>query len=391
MIDDIRPRFPWWQVAGVLLLIAGMLAGMFTFIRLTGRPMVSVGPVVGYATVRNQDAVLVAYGRSGGAIGPPFGSGDHWQERLAAVSLDTGALLWDIQLHDKEGSERGVLAVSDGLAYVASDEGLSVVTVADGSVVVGTIGADHVQSFNGYNVDPRINAIVALTNSGEVDAVPLGTSELAALPDDIAEAWRSTLIGDASPTGDADFGIIHVDPAAMPRGMALPDGQMITLPKPYQAPDPQLMRGGRALARLDGLTRPELVYEVVRTPAALATPEQLKEGTGMFTHHHSSAVPLGIDQGVVLVSGEVADEPGIEELRLYDIESGDTLAVVGGINGYIRATATPNGSILVIAADEDTGLDNDRLILLHPDGHATITQIGDTDFWGHTRVNVTTP
>lgn len=389
MINESTPKL--WQFAGVLAVMAMSVGGLFVIPRLMDRPMVTLGTVVGYATVHDRDAVLVAYGRTGGTIGPPFGSNDTWQERAAAVALDSGELLWDVQLHDSEGWERGVLAVSDGLAYVASDKGLSVLKVGDGAVVDDSLGDDFVQSFNGFNVDPRIDAVVALTDSGAVEAVPLGTTEVAAVTDDIADAWRTTLIGDSSSTRDADFGTINVDPAAMPRGMVLPDGDLISVPKPYQSPDPQLMRGGRMLARLDGLTKRELVYEVVRTPAALATPEQLKEGTGMFTHHHSSAVPLGIDHGVVLVSGEPAENPGAEEFRLFDVETGDTLAVIGGIDGYERATATPNGSILIMAAAEGSGLDNDRLIIIHTDGRVTMTQIGDTDFWGRTRANLTTP
>ncbi|WP_166909113.1 PA2928 family protein [Mycobacterium sp. DL440] len=377
-----------WQVAGALAVVVLSVGGIFAMTRWTSRPMVAVGPVVGYGMVRDQDAVLVAYGRTGGTIGPPFGSSDTWQERVAAVSVDSGELLWDVQLHDSKGWERGVLAVSDGLAYIATDEGLSVIKVEDGTVVVGDIGDDYVESFNGYNVDPHINAVVALTDSGAVEAVPLGTTEPAPVTDDIAEAWRTTLIGDSSPTADSDFGIINVDPTAMPDGMVLPDGTTISIPKPYRSPDPQLMRDGKVLARLDGLTKKELVYEVVRTPAALATPAQLKEGTD--SHYHSSAVPLGIDHGVVLVGGELADDPRVDELRLYDIDTGETLAVIGGLDGYVRATATPQGAILVIAAAEDSGLDDDRLIIVRPDGRTTMTQIGDTDFWGRTRANVTT-
>ncbi|MCV7066977.1 hypothetical protein H7H51_16905 [Mycolicibacterium farcinogenes] len=388
MINGTQPKL--WQVAGALAVAVVSVGGIFAMTRATGRPMVSIGPVVGYATVQDHAAVLVAYGRSGGTIGPPFGSSDTWQERVAAIALDDGELLWDIQLHDAEGWERGVLAVSDGLAYIATDEGLSVLRADDGSIVVGDLGDDYVESFNGYNVDPRINAVVALTDSGQVDAVPLGTTDIATVPDDIADGWRATLIPDSSPTGDSDFGTNQVDPAAMPTGMALPDGDLITVPKPYQSPDQQLLRDGKPLARLDGLIRPELVYEVVRTPAALATPRQLAEGTATFNHHHSAAVPLGVEHGVVLVDGEPADNSGGEELRLFDVDTGETLASIGGIDEYVRATATPNGSILVIAAAEGTGLDADRVIVIHADGRTTMTQIGDTDFWGRTRANVAT-
>jgi hypothetical protein len=45
----------------------------------------------------------------------------------------------------------------------------------------------------------------------------------------------------------------------------------------------------------------------------------------------------------------------------------------------------------VIGAGDGHGLDNDRLIVVHPDGRTTMTQIGVTDFWGRTRAHVTTP
>ena len=64
MINETGPKL--WQVAGALAVVVVSVGGMFALTRLTGRPMVTLGPVVGYATVHDQNAVLLAYGLSQG-------------------------------------------------------------------------------------------------------------------------------------------------------------------------------------------------------------------------------------------------------------------------------------------------------------------------------------
>lgn len=376
----------------VAVVISGTLVGMFAVPRVLAGPLSSIGAVVGYATISGHPAVLAAYGRVGGA-GTPFGVGDHWQERLAAVSLRTGDLLWDVQLHGKSGWDRAVLAVADGLAYVATDYGLSIVAVENGRIVaqndqIPGLGNDYAKAYTAYHVDPRTRAVVTLTQSGDVVEIPLGTTEAAPAPVAVADTWRDTLIADSAPMRDATFEMIDVDPAATPKRMALPDGGAVRLSRETgvlirEWPD------GRSdvLTRIDDLTRPELVYEIVRTPAALATAEQLAEGTGMFTKHHSAASPLGTVSGVVLVRGDDPNAAGRESLRLIDVGSGETVAAVADLNDIKRATATPDGQILVIATPAFDASDGNRLILLRPDGRVVSTEVGLTDFWGRPRAD----
>lgn len=346
------------RLIGVAVVACGTLIGMYAVPRVLDRPLSSIGAVVGYATVRGHPAVLAAYGRIGGAGSVPIGGGDRWQERLAAVSLQTGELLWDIQLHGKSGWDRAVLAVADGLAYVTTDHGLSIVTVEGGRIVA------------------------------QNDQIPLGAAEAEPAPAEVAAAWRGTLIADSAPMRDATFEMIDVDPAATPKRMALPDGGAVRLSRQTgvlirEWPD------GRSdlITRIDDLGDPELVYEIVRTPAALATAEQLAEGTGMFTKHHSAAGPLGTVSGVVLVRGDDPNDAGRESLRLIDVGSGETVAVVADLDDVKRATATPAGDILIIATPAFDASSDNRLIVLHPDGRSVSTDIGLTDFWGRARAD----
>lgn len=353
----------------VAVVISGTLVGMYAVPRVLAGPLSSIGAVVGYATISGHPAVLAAYGRVGGA-GTPFGVGDHWQERLAAVSLHTGDLLWDVQLHGKSGWDRAVLAVAQ------NDQ-------------IPGLGNDYAKAYTAYHLDPRTRAVVILTQSGDVVEIPLGTTEAAPAPVAVADTWRDTLIADSAPMRDATFEMIDVDPAATPKRMALPDGGAVRLSRETgvlirEWPD------GRSdvLTRIDDLTRPELVYEIVRTPAALATAEQLAEGTGMFTKHHSAASPLGTVSGVVLVRGDDPNAAGRESLRLIDVGSGETVAAVADLNDIKRATATPDGQILVIATPAFDASDGNLLIVLRPDGRVVSTDVGLTDFWGRPRADM---
>ncbi|WP_233213551.1 PA2928 family protein [Mycobacterium hubeiense] len=144
------------RAAATAAAVLGAVAAMFLVPQLLGRPMTSVGPVVGYATVRGHDAVIVAYERTGRGMPLPFGIHDVWQERVAAVSLDTGELLWDTKLHGRTSWTRGVLAVADGLAYVATDLGLTIVATEDGGIVArprDILGDEYVEAYHAYNVE----------------------------------------------------------------------------------------------------------------------------------------------------------------------------------------------------------------------------------------------
>lgn len=386
-----RPRPAGRIGAGNTIAIAVallFLLSVYPVTRLASPPMTSLGPVVGYAAVDGEEAVLLAYGRSGGN---GVASRDHWQERAAAVSLASGELLWDVQLHDHAHWDRGVLAVADGLAYVATDYGLTVLSADDGSTVagvdeIGGIGEDYAEAYAAYDTDPALDAVVALTRSGDIMQIPLGTTEAEPVPADKAEAWRGTLHTETAPTYEPSFAMIDVDPAAVPHGMALADGGTITISSPHESTTAVLSRTaadgtGVYRAELPDLALADLVYEIVVTPAALATPEQVEEGIGIFTRDHSAAVPLGVDSGIVLVHGRHPDDPGVDSLRLVAVDTGATLASVRLEDAYLRATATPGGDIMVMAPEEGA-IDHDRLLLFRPDGTVLAVDVGETDFWG---------
>lgn len=383
------------RALALAVVVIGTLAGMFVGSRVMNSPMVSASPVVAYTAVRGHDAVLVAYERVGGQIPVPFARDDQWQERVAAYSLDTGELLWDNKLHGHSRAARGVLAVAGGKAYVATDFGLSIVDTETGEIIadrdrIDGLGADYTEAYAAYEVDPRLDAVVALTRSGAVIQIPLGSIRAHNVPDVVAVDWRDALLDEWSVILGPTFSTSNVDPAGKPRTATLPDGSTFTFARPYNTDTAQLMRDGNIVANITDLERAQIAYEIVRTPAPLASPEQRRERLDR-TRHHSSAALLGVADGVALVYGDRSGEPGAEELRLYDLDTGDVLATVDDFGGYVRATAAPKGRIVVIGAAEDSGLDDDRLIIFRADGRTTITTVGDTDFWGRPRTSVATP
>lgn len=383
------------RALAVAAVIIATVALTFVGPVLTNSPLVSASPVLAYTSVRGQDAVLIAYERAGGQIPKPFGRDDHWQERLAAYSLETGELLWDTKLHGESRASRGILAVADGKAYVATDFGLSIVNTETGAIIadrdrIGGLGGDYAEAFTAYEVDPRLDAVVALTRAGAVVQIPLGSTEAKNVPDALAADWRDTLIDDWSVILEPTFETSQVEPEKLPRSAALPDGSTVTFARPYHTDTAQLIRDGNIVVDITDLERAQIAHEIVRTPAPLTSPAQCHERHDR-TRHHSSAALLGVTDGVALIRGDVPGDPGDEELRLYDITTGDVLATVADFDGYARATAAPRGRIVVIAAAEDSALDNDRLIIFRPDGRTTITTVGDTDFWGRPRSSVATP
>ncbi|KUI10002.1 hypothetical protein AU190_23630 [Mycolicibacterium acapulense] len=110
----------------------------------------------------------------------------------------------------------------------------------------------------------------------------------------------------------------------------------------------------------------------------------------MFTKHHSAATPLSTVNGVVLVRGDDPNTAGRESLRLIDVGSGETVAVVADLDGIKRATATPDGDILVVATPTPAAFEasnDNRLIVLRPDGRVTWTDVGLSDFWGRPKAD----
>ena len=103
---------------------------------------------------------------------------DLFQFRLAALDPDTGESLWDTQLSDQLGWEASVLAGGRRYAYVATDSGLAIVAMADGTVVaegagVAGVGDAYLAARSAYAYDPEGRRVLAMTGTGDVLAIPL--------------------------------------------------------------------------------------------------------------------------------------------------------------------------------------------------------------------------
>ena len=151
-----------------------------------------------FAEVDGRDVVLAPYARHGVRGAFQLMTQDLFQVRLAATDPATGEVLWDTQLSDRLRWEASVLAAGRRHAYLATDSGLVVVGLADGSVVaegagVQGLGDAFATVRTAYAYDPDHRRVMAMDTAGRVLAI--GLDEVVATPVDAqtAAAWSGRL------------------------------------------------------------------------------------------------------------------------------------------------------------------------------------------------------
>ncbi|MCE6996735.1 hypothetical protein LZG04_18270 [Saccharothrix sp. S26] len=161
-------------------------------------PDVEMQPGFAFAEVDGRDVVLAPYARHGVRGMFQMMTQDLFQVRLAATDPATGEVLWDTQLSDRLIWEASVLAAGRRYAYLATDSGLVVVALADGSVIAEGAGVEGLgDAFaavrTAYAYDPDGHRVMAMTATGGV--VAIGLDEVAATPVDAATAaaWSGRL------------------------------------------------------------------------------------------------------------------------------------------------------------------------------------------------------
>ncbi|SOD63365.1 hypothetical protein SAMN06297387_11097 [Streptomyces zhaozhouensis] len=403
-------------------------------------PDISVQPGLGLAVTPARQLALVPYERDGeaGVLGP-FG-GDLWQKRLVAVDLATGERVWDVRLSSELIWQARVLVAGDTHAYLATDDGLMIVDLTDGSVAVAPdeipgIGADHIASGAAYGYDSARGAVVAMDVRGAYHTIPVG--ELAAAPADesTSAAWAGRLTDgpmsvesqaltaeDAS-AGEAGHLTLEPTTDAAPSGALLldgPDGGRELGGRVFREPEILLADGthvataapvgvgvdpGNAAASaptVEGLLTEgpladsgllpdgvagELEEQLARAleggPAALPWPPDRaspRENAG------SEPVPLalGAERGHVLVQ-EAADAVGDRyRLVVVSLETGEVLASRTMRSPAGPALTSPDGVTVLPVTDEDAEFPaHDGLLLVAPDGTLTDVTVGGTDFFGN--------
>jgi hypothetical protein len=178
-------------------------------------PDIKVQPGVGSAQISGRDVVLVPYERHGPRGMFQLLTQDMFQVRLAAADAGTGEVLWDTQLSDELIWEASVLAAGSSYAYVATDSGLKIIDLRDGSVTVDGLGSSFFTARSAYGYDAEARQIMALDNQGAILAIRLDSLSAAPAEPMKAATWAKTLSADRSSTPSTPAGDLRLRQQAL--------------------------------------------------------------------------------------------------------------------------------------------------------------------------------
>ncbi|MEU4762142.1 PA2928 family protein [Actinosynnema sp. NPDC023794] len=338
-----------------LLLLPPVLFALLFFggsYAISPEPDVEMQAGFAFAEIDGRDVVLAPYARHGVRGMFQLMTQDLFQVRLAATDPATGEVLWDTQLSDRLVWEASVLAAGQRYAYLATDSGLIVVELADGSVVaegagVQGLGDAFATARTAYAYDRENRRMMAMNATGGVLAIRL--DEVVAEPVDpqTAAAWSGRLSvqrGPGAPT------------AATGAEAALAGGERIAL---RQAP------GGVPGSVL------------VRVP-----PDGRELPVGSTTFHGARLVVDGVT-AVAAATGHVL----VEHQRSVN-DTGVALSLVSLATGQVTATLAVETRVerALVGPDGITALTAGEVFAAaRGDGRVVPLDVGSADFFGSHR------
>jgi hypothetical protein len=349
-------------------------------------PDIAVQSGIGFAAYDGADLALVPYDRNGS--GDLISSMRHemFEVRLAAVDLATGDSEWDVLLSEELSWKAAVVAAGEHYAYLATDDGLTILDLADGDVVTepGDIpGFEGAQAVSGaaYAFDPGIGAVVALDVNGAVHTIALDALEAAPADADTTAAWSGLLFAEGSvpdiggmTSTEAlladDEGSVRLEPTAagaLGSNLVLdgPEGQRALGNRVFYEAGIVLDQTVLVSSFTVEIDVDELIDEVLEDAAAAG--QQLWTGLG--------TAAAGADSGHVLV--EHRTEPGTESYAMHviDAATGQVTASIATGSRLGRALTGPGGHTVVIAAPEGSYWLSD-LVVVAPGGSLERVEIG---------------
>lgn len=376
---DARPRPPRWAGKGAAALLIYLLLFSTLFFGgswlISPDPDVSANQAVAVTTHDGRRVVVVGYGRDGAkgmfqlAFQPLF------QTRLAALDVDNGERIWDVRLDEKLANDVRVLAAADGLVYLATDQGLHIRSLVDGSAVakpdaIAGLGDGYVAELGSYDVDPERRLIVAIDQSGELWQLRFGESVAVPADPGTEAAWRPVL-------ADNFRFALSLPETANEAGLG--DGTVIAAePLRAGAQKKRLERQGPSGNTVLGDTtyvEPRFVLDASRSLADVDP-----------VNGHPVQLAAGRESGQVIVVSSVDPNSRSYRVDTVDLDSGEVrgtadLAVrypVGG--GYSGAGLT---AIVVERADGSSA--SDTVLVVSPDGGIRSVRVGATNFFGWPR------
>jgi hypothetical protein len=332
-----------------LVLFAGLFFGGSYL--MSPEPDIEMQPGFAFAEIDGRDVVLAPYERHGVRGMFQMITQDLFQVRLAATDPATGEVLWDTQLSDQLIWEASVLAAGQRYAYLATDSGLFVVELADGSLVaegddVQGLGGAFVAARTAYAYDPENRRVLAMNATGGVLAI--GLDQVVATPVD-------------APTAAAWAGRLSVErvPAAPPAATGVEAG----------------MNPGSAervgLRQAPGGTPGSVLVRVT------ADGREIPVGTTVF--HGAQLVvdgvtAVGVATGHVLVEHQRSvNDQGIA-LSLVSLATGQVTATLPVDSRVDRALVGPDGVTAVAVGDV--------FAAARGDGRVVTLAVGLADFFG---------
>jgi hypothetical protein len=312
---------------------------------------VRVLPGFAFAGTSERSVLLVPYERHGPRGMFQVFTQDQFQVRLAAADPASGAVLWDTQLSDQLIWSASVLAAGERYAYLATDDGLVIVGMADGEVVargagVRGLGDAFVAAQAAYAYDPAGGRVLALNADGDVLAIPLDQTTAASVDAPTAAAWSARLTTGPLP---APVPATTAQEAALAPGsaekVALQDlplgipGRMLVRPAPNGWDNPvggATFRGGE-LVVVDG-------------------------------------VAAGAASGHVLVEHQESVNDRDTTLSSVSLDSGQVIGSLPVPSGVDRVIAGSDGAVAVSGRDV--------LAVVLADGHVSDIEVGAVGFFG---------
>ncbi|GAA2143793.1 PA2928 family protein [Glycomyces algeriensis] len=349
-------------------------------------PDIAIQSGVGFAHYDGTDLALVPYDRNGS--GDPISSFEHemFEVRIAAVDLATGDTAWDVRLSEELAWRTAVVAAGEHYAYLASDDGLMILDLADGDTVTaaGEIpGLEGSQSVSGaaYGFDPALGAVVALDVNGGVHTIALDQLEATPADADTTATWSGVLfaegpvpdIGGMTSTealladGESTVRIEPVADNALGGGLVLSDAEG------ERALGTRVFYGAGIVLDQTALVSSFTAEIDVDALIAEFMEDAASAGQDLWTGMGTTAAGAGA--GHVLV--EHQPEPAVEAYALHvvDLATGQVTASLDTGSRLGRALTGPAGHTVVIAAPEGSYWLAD-LVIVAPEGSIERVEIG---------------
>lgn len=368
-------------------------------------------PGIGFATTQDQTLVLVPYHAHGGA--GLFDSA--FNVRLTAVDIDTGDKAWDVQLRDDLIWDAGVLASGANYSYLATTDGLVIVSIADGTVVardggIDGLGTAYVASYNAYGFDAERGVIVALDVNGSIHSIPLDSLTATAADAATAADWSARLANgpfapdpgpetgdEAHLTGTDTVSVVPTAPNSMGSTLVKKDAQGAKTPIGatvfYNAGivlDMAVPSGAAEdiLAGLEGLEDLEGILNGT-DEADIDELEQMAEDMRRAADRSGQLGAAGPDFAAGAAGGFVVvhhSDPNVSSktsdmLSVVSLTTGEVISDTAIGSDFERAATASTGEIVIAAADRGKYTIR-NLVVISPDGAISHIEIGTRNFFG---------